>query len=44
MKYLKQEGNTAITHKETLIELSTYFATEVWHARKEWQDILKVMK
>ena len=33
-----------ITYKGTLIRLSADFSTETLQARKEWHDILKVMK
>ena len=32
------------TYKETSIRLSADFSTETLQARREWQDILKVMK
>ena len=33
-----------ITYKETSIRLSADFSTEILQARREWHDILKVMK
>ena len=33
-----------ITHKEIPIRITAYLSTETLQARREWQDILKVMK
>ena len=32
------------TYKETFIRLSAYFLTQSLQARREWQDIFKVME
>ena len=34
----------SINYKRTTISLSADFATETLHARREWQDIFKVLK
>ena len=36
--------NLQITYKETPIRLTAYFSGETLQARREWHDILKVMK
>ena len=38
------KGKTTVTYKETPIRLSTDFSTETLQARREWHDVLKVMK
>ena len=38
------KGKAKITHKEILIRLKAELSTETLQARREWQDILKVMK
>ena len=44
-KILKQKGKKQnITYKEIPIRLSADFSAETLQARREWQDILKVMK
>ena len=42
MKAAREKKQT--TYKGTPIRLSAYFSTETLQARKEWHDILKVMK
>ena len=34
----------SVTYKGTLIRLSAYFSTETLQARREWQEIFKVLK
>ena len=43
-KILKAKGKAKITYKGIPIRLSADFAAETLQARREWQDILKVMK
>ena len=33
-----------VTYKEAPVSLSADFSTETWQARRDWQEILKVMK
>ena len=37
-------GKQQITHKEIPIRITAYLSKETLQARREWQDILKVMK
>ena len=37
-------GNQQITHKGILIRVTADLSTETLQARREWQDIVKVMK
>lgn len=44
-KFLKAaEGGKKVTYRRTSIILSAYFSTETLQARKEWNDIFKVLK
>ena len=36
--------NQRVTYKEVLIRLSADFSKETLHARRDWQDVFKVMK
>ena len=38
------KGKTTVTYKETPIGLSADLSAEILQARREWQDIFKVMK
>lgn len=38
------KGKAKLTYKEILIRLKAELSTETLQARREWQDILKVMK
>ena len=44
VKYSKATREKQITYKGTPIRLSADFSTETLQARREWHDILKVMK
>ena len=43
-KSLKQQEKKLITYKGAPIRLSAYFSTETLQARREWQEIFKVMR
>ena len=43
-KYKGEARQKKITYKGTPIRLSAYFLAETLQARKEWNDILKILK